>query len=195
MKRAMAIQKNNELCQEFRFCHPTTKLTLNQIYNFSYTGCQLWDLFSREAVSLENSFNVSVRRMLGLPNNTHRYLIQPLAGDVHIKQVFAKRFLRFCDSLANSGKAVVRETYEKIRLNVRSVTGSNLAEIAQLVGKQTSQLHPSDASKIVYEVLDANETYRVDFIKEIIDVKDGTLEVDGFTGDEIGAILEHLCTS
>ena len=59
MKRAMAIQKNNELCQEFRFCHPTTKLTLNQIYNFSYTGCQLWDLFSREAVSLENSFNVN----------------------------------------------------------------------------------------------------------------------------------------
>ena len=71
----MAVQKNNELCQEFYFCHPTTKLKLNQIYNFSYTGCQLWDLFCREAIYLDNSFNVSVRIMLGLPVTTHRYLI------------------------------------------------------------------------------------------------------------------------
>ena len=35
VKRAMAIQKCNELCQEFSFCHPRNKLWLNRIYNFS----------------------------------------------------------------------------------------------------------------------------------------------------------------
>ena len=194
-KRAMTIQKNNEICQEFSFCHPATKLMLNQIYNFSYTGCQLWDLFSREAVCLENSYNVSVRKMLGLPVNTHRYLIQPLAGGTHVKQVFARRFLKFCECLANCQKTVVRETYEKIRLNVRTITGSNLSEISNLVGKPVLQLNPSNASEIVYESIDSKEEYRIDFIKEIIDVKDGTLEVDGFDVDEIRTILEHLCSN
>ena len=60
-----------------------------------------------------------------------------------------------------------------MRLIVRSVTGSNLADISQFVGKQTLHLLPTDASTIVYEVLNDNEKYRVDFIKKIIDVKDG----------------------
>jgi len=80
VKRAMAIQKCNELCQEFSFCHPTNKLWLNRIYNFSYTGSQLWDLFSKESKMIENSYNISVRMMLGLPHNAHRYLIEPLEG-------------------------------------------------------------------------------------------------------------------
>ena len=84
VKRAMVIQKNNEICQEFYFCHPLTNLKINQIYNTSYTGSQLWDLFCVEAKHLENSFNVSVKKMLDLPINTHRYLIQPLANG-HVK--------------------------------------------------------------------------------------------------------------
>ena len=48
IKRAMGIQKCNEICQEFSFCHPSCKLYLNQIYNSSYTGSQLWNLFCKE---------------------------------------------------------------------------------------------------------------------------------------------------
>ena len=120
MKRAMVIQKNNELCQEFYFCHPTSKLKVNQIYNFSYTGCQLWDLFYQEAVHLENSYNVSVRIMLGLPQNTHRYLVQPLAAD-----------------------------------------------------------------NIVFAKVDDENLYKIKFIKEIIDVKHGNLEVDGLVSPKM----------
>ena len=195
IKRAMTVQKNNEICQEFCFSHPLTKLRLNQIYNFSYTGCQLWDLFCKEAVSIENSYNVSIRTMLGLPFNTHRYLIQPLAGEPHVKQVFVKRFLTFCDSLRNSGKNVIRETFEKIKSNVRTVTGSNLAELSQLVDKPVQLLTPSDASKVVYAFIDNSDKFRVDFIREILDLQNGSLTLDGFNAEEYGLILKHLCTS
>ena len=40
-----------------------------------------------------------------------------------------------------------------------------------------------------------NEEYRVAFIKEMIDVKNNQLEVQGFTDDEIDDILQHLCVS
>ena len=167
----------------------------NQIYNFSYTGSQLWDLFCHEAVSLEKSYNVSVRVMLGLPVTTHKYLIQPLAGGLHVKQVFASRFLKFCEDLENSNKAVIKDTFEKIKLDVRSTTGRNLAELAQLLGKPVRKLTKSDADLIEYEKADVNEEYRIQFVKEVIDVKAGVLEVDGFDEEELSMILDFLCTS
>ena len=60
---------------------------------------------------IENSYNVCVRKLLGLPYNTHRYLIQPLANGVHVKQVLAKRFLQFCDNLRGCQKIVIRDTF------------------------------------------------------------------------------------
>ena len=136
----MVVQKNYEICQEFYFSHPATKLLLNQVYNFSYTGGQLWDLFCQEAVGLEKSYNVSVRTMLGLPVTTHKYLIQPLAGGIHVRQVFARRFLNFCEGLKKSKKSVVKDTFEKIKLDIRSTTGRNLAELALMVGKPVARL-------------------------------------------------------
>jgi hypothetical protein len=190
VKRAMVIQKNNELCQEFFSCHPTSKLKVNQIYNSSYTGCQLWDLFCTEAEQLENSYNVSVRIMLGLPLNTHRYLIQPLANDIHVKQVFAKRFLQFCDKLEKSPKVAVRDTFEKVKANVKTTTGKNLVELGLLLNKPISDLSPHDAARVADE-----DKFRINIIKELIDVKHGKLEVEGFLDDELDQIVEFLCTS
>ena len=99
--------------------------------------------------------------MLGLPVSTHRYLIQPLAGEPHVKQVFAKRFLKFCDSLMNSEKIVIRDTFNKIKLDVRTVTGRNLAELSQLIGKPVQKLTPCDTSEVVYATIDDSEKYRV----------------------------------
>ena len=195
VKRAMVIQKNNELCQEFYFCHPFSKLKLNQIYNFSYTGCQLWDLFCPEAEHLENTYNVSVRRMLGLPQSTHRYLIQPLANGQHLKQVLIKRFLQFCEKLRVCTKSVVRDTFEKIKVDVRTTTGKNLAELGILLKKPISELSPVDANLVDYVQVEDENSFRIDFIKELIEVKHGVLNVEGFESNELEVIMEFLCTS
>ena len=76
VKRANFINKNIELNQEFLFSHPSTKVKLNSIYNFHFTGSALWDLFSREAVMLENTWNTAVGIMFDLPLQTHRNLIE-----------------------------------------------------------------------------------------------------------------------
>ena len=55
VKRTNFINKNIELNQEFSFSHPLTKVKMNLIFNFHFTGSPLWDLFSREAIMLENS--------------------------------------------------------------------------------------------------------------------------------------------
>ena len=141
----MNIQKNCDLIQEFGFCHTKTKLKLNEIYNSSYTGCQLWDLFCDEAEKLENSYNTSVRIIMGIPRNTHRYLIQSLTERKHLKQNLVLRFLNFCDKLSKCKKEVIRTVFSKLKLDVRSTTGSNLKEISLLVDKRVEDLSPKEA--------------------------------------------------
>ena len=95
IKRARFINKNNELNQEFWFSHPSTKVAINLIYNFHFTGSPIWDLFSKDAGMLENSWNTAVRLMFDLPLQTHRYLIEPVSEVTHLKFVLIERFLEF----------------------------------------------------------------------------------------------------
>ena len=41
----------------------------------------------------------------------------------------------------------------------------------------------------------AEDAFKIGFIKELIDVKHGKLEVNGFTNDELDQIVDFLCTS
>ena len=63
-KRAIYINKNNELRQEFWFAHPKTIIKTNSIFNSSLYGSVLWNLFGKEALRLEKTWNVSLRLML-----------------------------------------------------------------------------------------------------------------------------------
>ena len=77
-KNAIYIDKNCTLDQEFYFAHPTVKLKLNTIYNCHFSGSQVWNLFSQGALSLEGTYNRSVKVMAKLPYQTQRYMIEPI---------------------------------------------------------------------------------------------------------------------
>ena len=64
VKQANYISKNIDINQEFIFSHPLTKVTINLIFNFHFNGSPLWNLFSREAVMLENSWHTLFKVMV-----------------------------------------------------------------------------------------------------------------------------------
>ena len=103
-KRAIYINRVNELTQEFYFAHPLTKVKINNIFNSYFYGSSLWDLFGDDAIRLEKTWNVSQRIMLGIPRNSHQYFIEPLSQTQHIKFSLLKRFLKFVESMALSKK-------------------------------------------------------------------------------------------
>ena len=90
---------------------------------------------------------------------------------------------------------MVRTVFSKLKLDVRSTTGSNLKEISLLVNKSVDHLSPRDASDVQYHQVRNEDQFRVGFIWEILNVKHGQLEVSGFTEKELELILENLCTS
>ena len=104
VKRAKFIDRNNDLIQEYYFAHPRTKYMINSIYNTHFTWSQVWDLFSLEAIMLENTWNRSIRLMFGLPLQKHRYFICPISESEHLKSMLIKRFLNFTVKLENSPK-------------------------------------------------------------------------------------------
>ena len=107
-KRAAYIARNNELNQEYHYAYPETKIWINSVFNTSFYGAPLWDMFSKTFKKLEKTWNVSVRIMLSLPRKTHRYLIEPLSGKSHIVKSLWKRFLNFVNSIMNGEKKVLR---------------------------------------------------------------------------------------
>ena len=121
-KNAQYIGKNIEINQEFQFVHPSTKIRVNSIYNSSCYGSPLWNLFGSGALTIQASYNKSVKVMLDLPYETHRSLIEPLTEEKHVKLVLIKRFLGFMDKIRKSDKLALKMLQLEAMRDVRSVT-------------------------------------------------------------------------
>ena len=90
----------------------------------------------------------------------------------------------------------VKMLMETAKSDVRSVTGHNFRNIMLLVGKSSvHSVKREDADKIEYFPLDEADRWKIDIIKEIINVKNRTLDIADFALEELEEILTHLCTS
>ena len=193
-RRASYIWKNIELIQEFSFAHPKTKIHVNQIYNYHFTGSPLWNLFSRESEMLENSFNLSVRCMFDIPRESHRYLIEGLTERPHLKATLIKRFLSFTEQIKKSSKLALKCLFNIVKYNTQSVTGNNLRKIMLLLGKNSiDELNKSDAKEYKYFPIPDSESWKIDTINEITDIKFGIKTLHDFPQDELDDILNNLC--
>ena len=192
-KRAEYINKNNELLQEFSFSRPKTTIRIHSIYNSHLSGSCLWDLFSKEAVMMENSWNVSMRLMLDLPREAHRYLIETISETRHIKIMMMKRFLTFIQQIRNSNKIACKSLLDSILLDTRSTTGSNLRNILLKTDRpHVYELVPNDVLELKYHPIEEKEIWRLPIIHELIEAKQHQLDIIQFTDAEVEEMLYFL---
>ena len=101
--------------------------------------------------------------MADLPLQTHRYLIEPLAG-THWKTKIMRGYLGFIKRVRNSSKHVLRQLYHLASRYMRNVTGSNLRNILMLTNKvHVDELEPS--------VLDTQSHILADLGREVLKSK------------------------
>ena len=185
-KRATYINKVNELTQEFYFAHPMTKIRINNIFNSHFYGSALWDLFGIEALRLEKSWNVSQRIMLGIPRNSHRYFIEPLSETKHITFSLFKRYIKFVDSIESSSKSVLRKMLFIVRRDCRSNTGQNLRKLMKIAGNtRIDDLKKGDFDDLVYNEIPIGQEWKIRLAEELIDLKNGIMDIKILTSDEI----------
>ena len=197
IKRARFIQKNCEINQEFHFCHPSSKLQLNQIYNSSFTGSPLWDLFSKSSENLEKTYNTSVRLMYDLPRESHCYLIEPVSGNPHLKFVLLKRFLKFREQVFSCSKTTMKSMFEICQHDARSVTGSNFRKLMLLCEKNSiNEISSHDIDGLVYRQIPTTEEWRIGLVNDLIEIKrDNEVLLPGFTLEEIDEMLHFACVT
>ena len=195
IKTAKYVDKNNSLGQEFYFAHPLTKFHVNDVYNSHFTGSQLWDFGSREMEKLESTYNRSVKIMFDLPWGTHRYLIEPLTNKPHVRRILVKRYLSFIEKVGTSAKKPLKALLELVKKDTRTTTGSNLRRIMLMAGKQQIEdLHGADTEIIEYHKVPESQSWRTNFLKELVEVQQGELEVLGMAKQDLDQILNYICT-
>ena len=140
--------------------------------------------------------------MWGLPVNAHRYFAESLGG-IHAFTMLIVRYVSFVHSLAKSQKRAVLYLFEKVKNNVDTVTGRNIAFILEKTGySKIEDINTCEVKRNLKFVDTANEgvKWKVDMIKEIVDVKQNVLLIDFEDGDKfdtenLNDFLYYISTS
>ena len=194
-KRAQYINRANELDQEFHFASPSTRVWINQVFNTSYFGSQLWGLFNKEEERIEKTWNVSQRIFLRLPRNSHRYFIEPLSGVKHIRESLRHWFVNFTKKILASDKAVLRTVFHMIKRDCRSTTGENLRKIMLILGEtNVEKLESVKLLSKTYVDIPTGDEWKINIAKELLDTRN-LLIINGFKRKELDEMLEFVTTN
>ena len=181
----------------FDHSHPDILVKLNNIYNSHFSGSCLWDMTLESCRKFEASFNRSIKIMFGLPYETHRRLIEPLWGKVgFLKQIMVK-YTNFTRRLATSSKPMPREILLNAIHDVRTPTGSNMRFIILKLGlSNVNDINEQSIESCDYNFLDPDEDWRVNVIRNVVDIKHGVSFLDGdWSTDALDEMLNYACTS
>ena len=194
IKRGRFVGKVNSLLQEFHYVESSVFIKILNIYTTSFYGSGLWDLQSTECDRLLKSWNVSIRLALGVPNTTHRYLIESLSGCLHAKTMLSSRLVKLRDTMISSNKSSVKLLSNLVQGDHRTVMGKNLASIQR-------ELNMDNISPVVvkknmkYFPLPENQAWRIHFIKELLEARTGKVKIDNIETDDINNMIDLLCTT
>jgi hypothetical protein len=102
--------------------------------------------------------------------------------------------LTFIEQIKKSKKLALRQLLDIAQSDVRTTTGANLRFIMLLTEKNRIGDLKAGNVDFAYHTVNEADEWKIDFVKELIDVKNDNLNVAGMDLDEIEEILEYLCT-
>ena len=194
-KRTVYVNRNNELCQEFCFTDPNLKIQINNLFNTSFYGSVLWDLFGAEVSRLEKTWNVSLRKMLNIPRQTHRFFLEPICKASQIFSLCA-RFVKFVNKIRSCNKPSMINLLNTVMYDCQSTTGSNIRSILLRLRKTPiDEIRLSDIRNFRYFEIPNGSEWKINIVKDCIDNTTGFLNVPGFNRSEIEEIRDYICVT
>ena len=189
-KRAAFIGKIHSFRQEFGNIDPIVYTKLVSIYLSSFYGSNLWDLYDDATEKLYKTWNIMIRMTFNIPRNSHKFLIESISQNSHLKTKLVKRFINFAKALSKCEKPHIRFLHNIQQYDFRSVYGRNCRNITAESGVE-SILEASHLD-ICYEKVPPHEEYRISLIHELLEMRSGRLYSE-LTKGEISSMLETLC--
>ena len=190
----------NLLLSQFGRAFCRTKYRLFKAFCLSLYGCVLWDFSNPYIEKFYTAWRKCIRRVLGVPSNTHCNLLSILCEDVSIDLQLYMRFLRFirqCLFSANQclylcGKLVINGSCSKSCNSLNVICNKLNVSKYQLVN-----LEPNNLWDIVTDIhlssRSTDDELRASIISELIfsrDRKDFRI----LSRAENNDVLTYLCT-
>ena len=199
MKRRKFIGKFNSLKQEFGFLDPELLYEIIDIYATSFYGSSLWLFTSTSAEPLFTNWNSLIRVICDLPNTTHKYFIEDISNDNHIKSKLFKRSLTFISSLTKSKKICLAKLALKSLNDCGSITKQNIDLIERESGLSNVLANSPEfvISKITYAQTPDSELWRTPFLTEMMDIRKKKLSLpeNFLTEDQLNDLIKMVATS
>ena len=179
------------LKQELKYQNPFVYIQLIEIYLSHFYGSNLWNLFSID--NMYTTWNNILRTVFQLPQQTHRYLLEPLTDSSHLFTKLTNRFLKFYKSLFFSDKSVIRNLRLCQEGDCRSNFGKNISGICRYNG--TDEILNCKKDFIKYCDIPDHEKWRIPILQELLDLRNNTFTLSAFSKNELNDLLFYVCCS
>ena len=139
----------------------------------------------------------------GLPRETHKYWIEPLAG-VHIDTQIKSNQIGFLRKAKYNNKRITRLIFQKTHHNLNSITGSNLRTITDdainhnIITKFENVLEVAPKlfkRSVKYESFPTDQVYRIQMLDKLITLRDREFLLNNidFEDKYIVDLINYLC--
>ena len=92
-----------------------------------------------------------------------------------------------------SGKTAAKNLLNTLRHDCRSTTGRNLRESMHYCGKvQISEITTKEILEKSYHPIPVPEIWRLDLVKELLEIRDNNCDLDGWKIEEITDCIQFL---
>ena len=102
----------------------------------------------------------------------------------------------FYQRLNGSEKPVLKQLLNLTICDARTTTGANIRGILLLTDKlSVDQLVESDAEDINYHSIEDDKRWRIILMEELMEMRDGDMEVSGWDQEELDQIINFVCSN
>ena len=177
-KKGAFISQVNRLNCKMSEVSDNVKGQLLQTYCCSWYGCQTWDLASKSACQMNTEWNKAVRRTLRVLYTTHTNLLPLLVkGKPFMTQHFS-RVSKFVQSFVRSNNTSVVFIGALARYSSSGALGRNYTRCQ---------------NSACLEIPDTDLVARSHCIRELLDVRDGVIDIPGLDIDEVFTTINGIC--
>ena len=160
-------------------------------YCSSFYGSQMWDLRCKEIQGLYRAWNKAVRRLLGLPFNTHCYLLPLILNTPSLEVQLTRRYIKFFRSMYfNKNQTVSYVCKVGMRRNY-SVIARNLFFICNKFGCSTAQLLQRHSIKDNFTPI---QIANAQGLADMLYARDRVTLVEGFQYEQLQDMINYFAT-
>ena len=124
-------------------------------------------------------------------------MLEPLSDSVHLRTMFASRYITFHSTLIQCKKFPVRFLARICEDDRRTTLGRTLSRIrSECEVDSLTELNPAVIKKKMrYSVTPIESEWKVEMATELLQIRDGDeITIPNFTSNERTEILKHICT-